>query len=74
MYRIISYHAIYTLFNYLKRVGSRIARPDRLNYEIPSSDYIPSFPSLEDVSKLNIVQAARCDIFILTLMLEAREL
>ena len=62
------------LFDYLNRVGSRIARPDRLNYEIASSDSLPLPISLGVVSILEIVRGARYTIIVPTITLEAREL
>jgi hypothetical protein len=62
------------LFHYLNRVGSRIARPDRLNYEIASSNSLPSSLSLEVVSTVYIVRGARCTVLVPNIVLEAHEL
>jgi hypothetical protein len=73
MYSIVLNHAICMLFRYLNRVGSRIARPERLNYEIVSSNCLPSLFSLKAVSIVDIVRGARYNILVPNVVLEARE-
>ena len=71
---LIVSHAINTKISYLNRVGSRIARPDRSEYEIGSSDCtsIPTASELLSIS--DIVRVSCCTILVFSSILEAREL
>jgi hypothetical protein len=62
------------LLNYLNPVGNRIARPDRPNCEIVSSDGKSSCTPLEAASTLDIVRGAFCTTLVPVLTLESREL
>jgi hypothetical protein len=62
------------IFNYLNRVGSRIARLDRLKREIGSSDYIFLYIALKLLFIFNIVRVDYYTILIFNLILKTREL